>query len=94
MRPLLIAFAPLLCAGCIHVPEIGGMALPSPEAQGPISYRSLGDIPDAPPATSAAMSDSAIRLLSEQRGLTESAAGQLRTEPFSDPAPTPPEYPF
>jgi hypothetical protein len=95
LSPLIVAASlGFLLAGCTHLPEVGGMALPELSAQPPTTYPDLTIIPDAPPVTPANMSDAAIGVLSQDRGSTERAAGQLQNEPFINPAPAPPPEPF
>ena len=95
MAPLIVAAnVALLLAGCTHLPEVGGMALPELSAQPPTAYPDLTNIPDAPPVTPANMADAAIGVLSQDRGSTERAADQLQKEPFTTPAPAPPPEPF
>ena len=84
----------LLLAGCTHLPEIGGMALPKLSDQPPVAYPDLTDIPEAPPVTPANMADAAIGILSQERGSAERAADQLQKEPFTNPTPAPPPAPF
>jgi hypothetical protein len=84
----------LLLAGCTHLPEIDGMALPKLDDKMPVTYPDLTDIPDAPPITPANMADAAIGVLSQQRGSTERAADQLQKEPFINPTPAPPPASF
>jgi hypothetical protein len=89
-----VLFVAAFCGGCAHLPDIGGMPLPSLSGQPPTTYRSLTDIPDPPPVTAPNMSDAAIRLLSQQRGNAEDAAGDLRGEAFTQPNPAPPQVSF
>ena len=95
MPPLIIAgILGLVLAGCTHLPEIGGMALPELGDQPPTAYPDLTNIPDAPPVTPPNMADAATGVLSQDRGSTERAADQLQKEPFINPAPAPPPVPF
>ena len=89
-----LAAVALLCGACTHLPEVGGQPLPSLEGNAPTTYRSLTDIPEAPPVTSPNMSEAAIQTLSQERGSTENAAGELRGEPFIKPNPEPHQNPF
>lgn len=84
----------LLCAGCIHLPEVGGKPLPKIGSNGPVTYRDLSDIPDLPAKTPESEANAAIGQLSQSRGMTQSAAGELRHEPFIDPPAAPPGYSF
>jgi hypothetical protein len=86
--------APLLLAGCTHLPEVNGMPLPKLSGQAPAHYPSLTDIPDAPAITPVNQSDAAIRALSGERGSNEHAARALEEEPFMMPVPAPPPMPF
>lgn len=84
----------LLLAGCTHLPEIGGMALPQLNDQPPVAYPDLTDIPEAPPVTPANMANAAIGVLSQERRSAEHAADQLQKEPFTNPTPASPTAPF
>ncbi len=86
--------APLLLAGCTHLPEVNGMPLPKLSDQVPTKYPGLTNIPEAPAVTPTSQSDAAIRTLSGERGNTERAAEQLQKEPFIMPTPAPPPMPF
>jgi hypothetical protein len=84
----------LLLAGCTHLPDIGGMALPKLSEQPPVTYPDLTMIPEAPPVTPLNMAEAAIGVLSQERGSAEHAADRLQKEPFINPAPAPSPAPF
>lgn len=84
----------LTCAACTKLPDIGGVPLPKLETEGPVAFRMLSSIPDAPPPTPFNASEAAIRQLSEERGTTEAAADQVRGESFTQPESAPPNFPF
>jgi len=84
----------LLSGGCTILPDIGGMPLPKLDTRVPVSYRDLSTIPDPPSPTPFNTSQDAIRLLSEERGTTESAVDTVRGESFTQPDSAPPKFMF
>lgn len=89
-----IALTAILCGGCTQLPDINGTPLPKLNDDAPMTYRSLTDIPDPPPVTAPGTSETAIGTLSQERGSTENAADQLRSEAFINPAPAVVQNPF
>jgi len=86
--PSLMAVALAACAG---LPAIEGKQLPKDTTPaGPIVYRDLADIPDAPPISPPAANQAAIESLMTDRAKTAETAEDLRRQPFNMPAPSAP----
>jgi len=89
--PSLIAVALAACSG---LPTIGGEQLPKDTSPaGPIVYRDLADIPEAPPVSPPDANQEAIQSLMMDRAKTAETADDLRRQPFNMPDPsTPPGF--
>jgi hypothetical protein len=84
--PSLMAVALVACAG---LPAIEGKQLPTDAAPaGPIVYRDLADIPEAPPISPPAANQEAIESLMTDRAKTAETAEDLRRQPFNMPDPS------
>ena len=89
--PSLIAVALAACSG---LPTIGGEQLPKDTSPaGPIVYRDLADIPEAPRVSPPDANQEAIQSLMMDRAKTAETADDLRRQPFNMPDPsTPPGF--
>ena len=86
--PSLMAVALAACAG---LPAIGGEQLPKDTSPaGPVVYRDLADIPEAPPISPPAANQAAIESLMTDRAKTAETAEDLRGQPFNMPDPSTP----
>ena len=86
--PFLMAVALAACAG---LPAIEGEQLPKDTSPaGPIVYRDLADIPEAPSVSTPAANQTAIQSLMTDRAKTAETAEDLRRQPFNMPDPSTP----
>ena len=90
-RGVFLSTLAVALAGCAGLPDVGGRPLPpEPPQAGPVVYRDLADIPEAPSITPADANEAAIQMLAAERATTAVAAEDLRRQPFAPPEPAPP----
>jgi type IV pilus biogenesis protein CpaD/CtpE len=78
-------------AACAGLPAIEGEQLPKDTSSaGPIVYRDLADIPEAPPVSRPQANQAAIESLMMDRAKTAETAQDLRRQPFNMPDPSTP----
>ena len=86
--PFIMAAALAACSG---LPAIEGKQLPKDTSPaGPIVYRDLADVPEAPPISPPAANQAAIESLMTDRAKTAETAEDLRRQPFNMPDPSTP----
>jgi len=86
-------FGAAALASCVQMPVLGRADLPVSPGAGPVSYRVLSDIPQAPEISPAAVRQEAVEALTAERAANAQAVSRLREEPFTPPAPLPPPDP-
>jgi len=94
VRSTVFVLSGVTLGACTHLPMVGGKPLPPLSQEGPVMYRDLADIPEAPPTSTPDSTSEATKALNTDRSETEKAAEDLEKQPFFMPAPATPDPGF